>query len=195
MSNHVAELIFSQARSQNGWLDRTVSDEQLHALYEHLKWGPTSMNCSPARFVFLRTTAAKEKLKPALMPGNVDKTMSAPVVVIVGYDTRFYEHLPDLFPHNPAVKTLFEGEEQQQLARTTAFRNGTLQGAWLIATARASGLDCAPMSGFSEAAVDQLFFAGTTVKSNFLCGLGYGDPTKLYPRGPRLAFDQACTLA
>src|SRR5215469_9988190 len=108
MSHSVADLIFSQARSQNGWLDRTVSDEQLHALYDQLKWGPTSMNCSPARFVFLRTSEAKEKLKPALMPGNVDKTMSAPVVVIVGYDTRFYERLPELFPHNPAVKTLFE---------------------------------------------------------------------------------------
>ncbi|QCP52491.1 malonic semialdehyde reductase [Trinickia violacea] len=195
MSNSVADLIFSQARSQNGWLDRPVSDEQLHALYEQLKWGPTSMNCSPARFVFLRTSEAKEKLKPALMPGNVDKTMSAPVVVIVGYDARFYDRLPELFPHNPAVKMLFEGEGKREIAHATAFRNGTLQGAYMIAAARSVGLDCAPMSGFSEAAVDQLFFGGTTVKSNFLCGLGYGDPAKLFPRGPRLAFDQACTFA
>jgi 3-hydroxypropanoate dehydrogenase len=195
MSNSTIDLIFTQARSQIGWLDRPVSDEQLRALYEHLKFGPTSMNCSPARFVFLRTSAAKEKLKPSLMRGNVDKTMNAPVVVIVGYDTRFYERLPDLFPHNPAVKTLFEGEERQEAAHATAFRNSTLQGAYLITAARAMGLDCAPMSGFSEAAVDQLFFGGTTVKSNFLCGLGYGDREKLFPRGPRLAFDEACTLA
>jgi len=195
MSNPVTDLIFTRARSQIGWLDRSVSDEQLRALYEHLKWGPTSMNCSPARFMFLRTSAAKEKLKPALMPGNVDKTMTAPVVVIVGYDTRFFERLPDLFPHNPAVMTLFEGEGKQEAAHATAFRNGTLQGAYLMTAARAMGLDCAPMSGFSEAAVDQLFFGGTTVKSNFLCGLGYGDHERLFPRGPRLGFDEACTLA
>jgi 3-hydroxypropanoate dehydrogenase len=195
MSHPVADLIFAQARSQNGWLDRTVSDEQLHALYEQFKWGQTSVNCSPARFVFLRTSEAKEKLKPALAPGNVEKTMSAPVVVVVGYDTRFYDHLPELFPHNPAVKSWFEGEEKQDLAHSTAFRNGTLQGAYLITAARAVGLDCAPMSGFSEAAVDELFFGGTTVKSNFLCGLGYGNPAKLYSRNPRLTFDQACTLA
>ncbi|MEX3936139.1 malonic semialdehyde reductase [Paraburkholderia phymatum] len=195
MSNPIADQIFSQARSHNGWLDRAVSDEQLHGLYEQMKWGPTSMNCSPARFVFLRTSEAKEKLKPALMPGNVDKTMSAPVVVIVGYDTSFYDRLPELFPHNPAARMLFEGEGKQAVAHATAFRNGTLQGAYLMAAARAMGLDCAPMSGFSEAAVDQLFFGGTTVKSNFLCGLGYGDAAKLHPRLPRLAFDQACTLA
>ncbi|BDC40234.1 malonic semialdehyde reductase [Paraburkholderia terrae] len=196
MSNSsIADLIFSHARSHNAWSDRPVTDAQLRALYEHLKWGPTSVNCSPARFVFLRTSEAKEKLKPALAPGNVDKTLSAPIVAIVAFDTRFYERLPALFPHNPAVASWFEGVEKQEFAHTTAFRNGTLQGAYLIAAARAQGLDCAPMSGFNNAAVDQLFFGGTTVKSNFLCGLGYGDPEKLHPRGPRLAFDEACQLA
>lgn len=191
----IVDTIFSQARSQNGWLDKPVSDAQLHELYELLKWGPTSVNCSPARFVFLRTEQAREKLKPALAPGNVEKTLSAPVVAIIGYDTRFYEHLPKLFPHNPAVKGWFESSEKKDFANLTAFRNGTLQGAYLIAAARAIGLDCGPMSGFDNAAVDSLFFAGTTVKSNFLCGLGYGDSTKVFPRLPRLAFEEACSLA
>lgn len=191
----ITDVIFARARSQNGWLDKPVSDAQLRDLYEHLKWGPTSVNCSPARFVFLRTAEARERLKPALAPGNVEKTLSAPVVVIVGYDTRFYERLPDLFPHNTAVKTWFEGDEKQDFAQTTAFRNGTLQGAYLIAAARAIGLDCGPMSGFNNAAVDSLFFAGTSVKSNFLCGLGHGDSSKVFPRLPRLAFEEACSLA
>lgn len=188
-------IIFEQARSQNGWLDRPVSDSQLRELYELLKWGPTSVNCCPARFVFIRTAEARAKLKPALAPGNVEKTLSAPVVAIVGYDTRFYEHLPKLFPHNPAVKEWFEGEEKREFANVTAFRNGTLQGAYLIAAARALGLDCGPMSGFNNADVDALFFAGTSVKSNFLCGLGYGDPTKVFARLPRLAFEGACSFA
>jgi 3-hydroxypropanoate dehydrogenase len=143
----ITDIIFARARSQNGWLDKPVSDATLRELYEHLKWGPTSVNCSPARFVFLRTEQAREKLKPALAPGNIDKTLSAPVVVIVGYDTCFHEHLPDLFPHNPAVKTWFAGDEKREFAHLTAFRNGTLQGAYLIAAARAIGLDCGLTAG------------------------------------------------
>lgn len=188
-------VIFEQARSQNGWLDRPVSDQQLRELYDVMKWGPTSVNCCPARLVFIRTVQGREKLKTALAPGNVEKTLSAPVVVIVGYDTRFYENLPALFPHNPAVKEWFVGEQKREFANVTAFRNGTLQGAYLITAARALGLDCGPMSGFDNAEVDALFFAGTSVKSNFLCGLGYGDPEKLFARLPRLAFETACSFA
>jgi 3-hydroxypropanoate dehydrogenase len=145
--------------------------------------------------VFVRTPQAKARLKTALAPGNVDKAIGAPVVAIVGYDTHFYERLPVLFPHNPAVKAWFEGPEKVAFAETTAFRNGTLQGAYLMLAARAAGLDCGPMSGFNNAAVDAMFFAGTTVKSNFICAIGHGDLAKVHPRGPRLAFDDACTLA
>ncbi len=187
--------IFGNARSQNGWLDKPVSDAQLREIYEQMKWGPTSVNCSPARIVFLRSPEAKLKLKDALSPGNVDKTMNAPVVAIVGYDTHFYQQLPELFPHNPGVRGWFEGEEKAAFAETTAFRNGTLQGGYLILAARAVGLDCGPMSGFNNAAVDAAFFAGTTVKSNFICGLGHGDLSKVFSRSPRLSFEQACTLA
>jgi 3-hydroxypropanoate dehydrogenase len=194
-STDVIGSIFANARSHNGWLDQDVSDEQLRRVYEHMKWGPTSVNCSPARIVFVRSPEAKARLKVALAPGNVDKTMSAPVVAIVGYDTRFYEQLPTLFPHNPAVQAWFQGEEKAAFAEATAFRNGTLQGAYLMLAARAEGLDCAPMSGFNNTAVDGMFFAGTSVKSNFICGLGHGDPAKVHPRGPRLAFDDVCVLA
>jgi len=188
------DRVFRNGRSQNGWLPEPVSDEQLKQVYELMKWGPTSVNCSPARIVFVRSEAAKAKLKDALSPGNVDKSMTAPVLAVVGYETRFYEDLPRLFPHNPAVKTWFEGEAKLGFAQTTAFRNGTLQGGYLIAAARAVGLDCGPMSGFDNAKVDAAFFAGTSVKSNFICGLGRGDPAKLFPRSPRLSFEEACKL-
>jgi len=187
--------LFRDARSQNGWLDRSVTDSQLRELYDLMKFGPTSVNCSPARIVFVRSQEARQKLVDAVAPGNVDKVMNAPVVAIIGYDTKFYEQLPELFPHNPAVKTWFEGPEKTAFAETTAFRNGTLQGAYLIMAARSVGLDCGPMSGFNNAAVDAAFFAGTTVKSNFICGLGHGDTAKVFPRSPRLSFEQACTLA
>jgi 3-hydroxypropanoate dehydrogenase len=193
-NNDFLSTIFGNARSQNGWLDKSVSDVQLHEIYEQMKWGPTSVNCSPARIVFVRSEEAKLKLKEALAVGNVDKAMSAPVLAIVGYDTHFYEHLPELFPHNPGVRSWFEGEEKAAFAETTAFRNGTLQGGYLILAARAVGLDCGPMSGFNNALVDAAFFAGTSVKSNFICGLGYGDQSKVLARGPRLSFDRACTL-
>jgi 3-hydroxypropanoate dehydrogenase len=188
------DRVFRDGRSQNGWLAEPVSDEQLKQVYELMKWGPTSVNCSPARIVFVRTEAGKAKLKDALSPGNVDKSMTAPVLAVVGYETRFYDDLPRLFPHNPAVKTWFEGEAKIGFAETTAFRNGTLQGGYLIAAARAVGLDCGPMSGFDNAKVDAALFAGTSIKSNFICGLGRGDPSKLFPRSPRLSFEEACKL-
>lgn len=194
-TNELLDKIFRGARSQNGWLPTPVPDSKLQELYDLMKFGPTSVNCSPARLVFVRTEEGRAKLRPALAPGNVEKTMAAPVVAIVGYDTRFYEHLPELFPHNPAVKAWFEGDEKVDFANTTAFRNGTLQGGYLIAAARAVGLDCGPMSGFNNQAVDQAFFAGTSIRSNFICGLGHGDPEKVFARSPRLSFDQACQLA
>jgi len=190
-----SDRLFREARSQNGWTNQPVSDEKLRELYDLMKWGPTSVNCSPARLVFVRTAEAKAKLKEALSPGNLDKAMSAPVVAIVGYDTHFYELLPKLFPHNAGVKAWFEGEAKTAFAETTAFRNSSMQGGYLIAAARTVGLDCGPMSGFDNAKLDAAFFAGTTVKSNFICGLGYGDRSKLFARSPRLAFEEACSLA
>ncbi len=186
------DRLFLTARSHNGWLDRPVIDDQLERLYDIARMGPTSMNCSPARFVFVRSAEGKRRLEPAISPGNLDKAMTAPVVAIIGYDLDFHEHLPRLFPHRE-VRPLFE--DNAELASTTAFRNGTLQGAYVLLAARALGLDCAPMSGFTHAVVDEAFFAGTRIRSNFLCGLGYGDPGKLFPRHPRFAFDDVCRLA
>ncbi|VTU41514.1 malonic semialdehyde reductase [Variovorax sp. RA8] len=194
-ATHYHDILFRQARSHNGWSEQSISDHKLRELYELMKWGPTSVNCSPARIVFVRTPEAKARLKDALSPGNVDKAMSAPVIAIIGYDTRFYEQLPRLFPHNPAVKSWFEGEAKDGFAQTTALRNSSLQGGYLIAAARALGLDCGPMSGFDNAKVDAAFFAGSTVRSNFICALGHGDPVKLHARGPRLSFEEACTLS
>ncbi|MBA4742252.1 MAG: malonic semialdehyde reductase [Azoarcus sp.] len=185
------DLIFREARTHNVWLDQQVSDETLHELYDLMKYGPTSANCCPARIVFVRSREAKERLRPALAKGNVDKTMSAPVTAIIGYDLRFYEKLPELFPHTDA-RSWFSGNEE--LADATAKRNGSLQGAYLIIAARSVGLDCGPMSGFDQAKVDAEFFNGTDVRSNFLCNLGYGDASALHPRSPRLDFDEACTL-
>jgi 3-hydroxypropanoate dehydrogenase len=192
---HFIDRVFREGRSQNGWLPREVPQQLLEQVYELARMGPTSVNCSPARIVFVRSPEAKLQLREALAPGNVEKTMSAPVVAIVGYDTRFYERLPMLFPHNPGVKSWFDAPGKEGFAEVTAFRNGTLQGAYLIAAARALGLDCGPMSGFDNAKVDAAFFAGTGVKSNFICGLGYGDQAKLFPRSPRLSFEEACSFA
>jgi 3-hydroxypropanoate dehydrogenase len=188
------QKLFTEARSQNGWSDRTVSDDQVRQIYDLMKWGPTSLNSSPARIVIVRSSAAKAMLKEALSPGNVDKAMTAPVIVIIGHDLLFYEKLPELFPHNPAVKALFEGESKASFAEATAFRNGTLQGAYFMIAARALGLDCGPMSGFDNAKVDAAFFPDGSVKSNFICGIGYGDESKLFARSPRLAFDQVCSV-
>jgi len=196
MSEKLAEValdqLFRTARTFNAFLPREVTDEQLHALYELAKFGPTSANSSPARLVFVKSASAKEKLKPFLSEGNRAKTLAAPVTVIVATDHAFYEQLPKLFPHADA-RSWFVGN--QPLIDTTAFRNGTLQGAYVIMAARALGLDCGPMSGFDNAGVDQAFFAGTTVKSNFLINMGYGDTSRdFFPRSPRLSFDEACRV-
>lgn len=187
------DQLFLEAHTHNAWQDKPVADELLHRLYDNLRMAPTSMNCSPARIVFVKTKAAKEKLDQAMMEGNRAKTMAAPVTAIIGYDTRFFEQLPKLFPPMPKAQDTFSGNAA--LADITAFRNGTLQGAYLIIAARALGLDCGPMSGFDNAKVDELFFAGTHVKSNFICNLGYGDAKGVYPRSPRLAFNEACKIA
>src|SRR5579875_2200381 len=171
------DRLFRTARTHNLWADRPVSDETLRSLYDLLKWGPTSANSSPARFLFLRSQWAKERLRPALSAGNLDKTMAAPVTVVVAYDSQFYEQLPRLFPHADA-RSWFAGNEA--LANETAFRNGTLQGAYLIMAARALGLDCGPMSGFDKAVVDEAFLTGRGWKSNFLINLGYGDEAGLF---------------
>jgi len=185
------DQIFRESRTHNAWLDKDVPDALLHELVDLVKLGPTSANCSPARILFVKSQAAKDKLKPHLSEGNRDKTMKAPVCAIIGYDLDFYEHLPKLFPHTDA-RSWFAGNEQKIF--DTAFRNGTLQGAYLIVGARALGLDCGPMSGFDNKGVDRDFFAGTNVKSNFLCNLGYGDGAKLLPRSPRFAFDEMARI-
>jgi 3-hydroxypropanoate dehydrogenase len=185
------DQLFRDARTYNAWQDRDVPDSLLHELIDLAKLGPTSANCSPARFLFVKSRAAKEKLKPHLSEGNREKTMKAPVCAIIGYDLDFYEHLPYLFPHTNA-KSWFEGKPKK--IEETAFRNGSLQGAYLIMAARALGLDCGPMSGFDNEAVDKEFFADTNVKSNFLCNLGFGDGADLKPRAPRFRFDQIALI-
>jgi 3-hydroxypropanoate dehydrogenase len=192
LDDGVLDLIFRKARTQNGWLATPVTDAELRAIYDLMRLGPTSANCCPARILFLRTPEAKARLLPALSAGNVDKTKAAPVTAIIGYDTRFHELLPRLFPHKPEMAQTFA--KGASLAETTAFRNSTLQGAYFMIAARAVGLDVGGMSGFDNAKVDAEFFPDGRVKSNFLCNLGHGDPTKVLPRLPRLDFDEACTL-
>ena len=206
LSDEALNQVFVEARTHSTWLDKPVSDEILRQLYDLMKWGPTSANGSPARFVFLRTPEAKERLRPALAPGNVKKTMTAPVTAIIAYDLLFFEKLSKLFPQAPGMRDLFA--HNPQLVEETAKRNSSLQGAYLMIAARALGLDCGAMSGFDNAKVDeeffgagkecegceQEFFPAGHVKSNFLCNLGYGDELKLFPRGPHLAFSEACTL-
>src|SRR6185312_7911552 len=187
------DQLFREARSHNAWRDEPISDETLRVLYDLLKFGPTSANSSPARFVFIRTKEGKEKLAPALSSGNMQKTMAAPVTVIVAYDPRFHEKLPKLFPHNPDAASWFTSNGS--LAATTAFRNGTLQGAYLMLAARALGLDVGGMSGFDNAKVDEAFLADRGWRSNFLVNIGRGDPAGLFNRSPRLDFDEACVLA
>jgi len=185
--------LFLEARTQNGWLPTLVTDAQLRRIYDILKMGPTSANSSPARFVFLRTPEAKARLLPALTPGNVDKTKQAPVTVIIGYDTRFHEWLPTkLFAHRPEMADNYA--KNPALAEITAFRNGTLQGAYFMLAARAVGLDVGGMSGFDNARVDAEFFPDGRVRSNFLCNVGHGDPSKVMQKLPRLDFEEACTL-
>lgn len=190
--NVTTEQLFTEARTHNVWLDEPVSDEQLRQLYDLLKWGPTSANCSPMRVIFCKSPEAKAKLVPLMDPGNREKTGNAPVTAIIGMDMAFYDHLPKLFPHTDA-RPWFAGKEAK--IAETAFRNSSLQGAYLILAARAIGLDCGPMSGFDAAGVDAAFWAGTTVKTNFVCSLGHGDSTRLFPRSPRLTFEEACSIA
>jgi 3-hydroxypropanoate dehydrogenase len=186
------DQLFNTARTHNAWQARPVADELLTRIYDSMRMGPTSANCSPARIVFVKSKEAKEKLRPALMGGNIDKSMAAPVTAIIGYDLHFYEKMEQLFPHDLTARSWFDKDEQT--AFSAAFRNGTLQGAYLMLAARAYGLDCGPMSGFDNAMVDKLFFDGTHVKSNFLCNLGYGDPAGIFPRSPRLSFEEACKI-
>ncbi|MEW6099676.1 MAG: malonic semialdehyde reductase [Pseudomonadota bacterium] len=190
--NITTEQLFDDARTHNAWLDRPVPDELLHRLYDLMKWGPTSANCCPARILFVKTPEAKARLVPCMSEGNQAKTAAAPVTAIIGMDMHFYEKLPQLFPHNPEARSWFEGKPE--VIHSTAFRNSSLQGGYFIMAARALGLDCGPMSGFDAPRVDAEFWLGTAVKTNFICNLGYGDPSQLFPRSPRLAFEQACRI-
>jgi 3-hydroxypropanoate dehydrogenase len=185
------DLIFRSARTHSAWLDQPVGDDLLRELYDLMKWAPTSANSSPARIVFVKSEPAKQRLLSAVIPGNIDKTRTAPVTAIIAQDHEFYEKLPHLFPHADA-RSWFVGN--QPLIDTTAFRNATLQGAYLILAARALGLDAGPMSGFDNAKVDQEFFSGTHIRSNFLINIGYGDASELFPRSPRLPFEEATQI-
>ena len=192
LNNEALDLLFRNARTHNVWLDKPVTDALLHQLYDLMKWGPTSANSSPARIVFVKSPEAKEKLVACMSEGNAAKTLQAPVTAIIGMDMEFYEKLPQLFPHTDA-RSWFAGK--QAAIDATAFRNSSLQGAYLIVAARALGLDCGPMSGFDADKLNAAFFAGTPVKANFVCSLGYGDASKLFARSPRLSFEEACTIA
>lgn len=192
LSKEALETLFLDARTFNSWTDKPVETATLQTLWNLLRMGPTSANCSPARIVFVSSAEAKATLKPCLSPGNVDQSMAAPVTAIIGQDMKFYDRLPELFPHADA-RAWFAGKDAA--IAETAFRNSSLQGAYMIMAARALGLDCGPMSGFDKQKVDAAFFAGTDVKSNFLCNIGYGTEAGLYPRGPRLAFADACRVA
>ena len=185
------DLLFRKARSHNGWLDKPVSQETLRAAFDIAKMGPTSANCSPMRIIFVQTAEEKKRLEPALSSGNFDKTMNAPVTAIIANDYEFYEQFDFLFPHDDA-RSWFSGN--QALIDTTAMRNGSLQGAYFMLACRAIGLDVGPMSGFENNVVDAEFFKDTKIRSNFLCNLGYGDTSKLFPRSPRFAFEEVCTL-
>ncbi len=186
------DQIFRAARTQNAWTDAPVSETMLRAVYDLMRMGPTSANCSPARIVFVTSAEGKAKLALLLSGNNREKTMKAPAVAIIGHDMKFYDQIPRLFPHAPGAREWFTAPA---VAEATAFRNGTLQGAYFMIAARALGLDCGPMSGFDQAGVDAAFFAGTDIKSNFLCSVGIGDPSAIFERGPRLSFEEACSIA
>jgi 3-hydroxypropanoate dehydrogenase len=194
LDNTALDTLFRQARSHNAWLPAAVSDDEIRAIYDLLKWAPTSANCSPARFLFLRATKDKERLLPTLGPTNRDKAMQAPAIAIIGTDLKFYDKIPKLFAHNPAAREWFAAAGKEEHARVTGFRNGSLQGAYFIIAARALGFDCGPMSGFDNAKVDAEFFPDGQIKSNFICCFGHGDPAKIMPRNPRLSFEEACQL-
>ena len=191
LSADAIDQIFRTARTRNAWTDKPVTPDDMRAIYDLAKMGPTSANISPARFVWVASAAGKERLAALALPSNAPKIRQAPVTVIVGYDLDFAEKVPQLFPHNPGAKAWFADPE---FARVAAFRNGTLQGAYLIMAARALGFDCGPMSGFDNAKVDADFFAGTRVESNFICSIGHGTDANLYERSPRLTFEEACRI-
>lgn len=191
LNDTALNTLFLQAHTQQGWREQDVSDAQLQQIYDLMKWGPTSANCSPARIVFVKSPQAKEKLLACMNAGNIEKTRTAPVTAIIGMDMEFYEKLPQLFPHTDA-RSWFAGN--QPLIDATAMRNSSLQGGYFIMAARAVGLDCAPMSGFNADKMNEAFFAGTSVKANFVCSIGYGDSSKVHARGPRLSFDEACKI-
>lgn len=193
LSQQALDILFLQARTHNAWLDKPVDDTLLQRVWDLARMGPTSANCSPMRIVFVKTPAAKARLQPALIEGNRAKTLAAPVTAIFGNDSQFYDLLPKLFPHTDA-RAWFAGPGKEEVAATTAFRNGTLQAAYFMLAARTLGLDCGPMSGFDNAMVDHEFFPGGRIKSNFICNLGYGDPSRLFPRSPRLEFEEACRI-
>ena len=190
--NITTEQLFDNARTHNGFKADAIPEATLRQLYDLLKWGPTSANCSPARFIFVTSPEAKAKLLDGMSAGNQEKTQAAPVSVIIGMDMEFFEKLPQLFPHADA-KSWFVGK--QPMIDATAFRNSSLQGGYLILAARSLGLDCGPMSGFDAAKIDAAFWSGTSVKTNFICNLGHGDASKLFSRSPRLCFDEACSIA
>lgn len=191
ISDTAMDILFREARTYNGWQDKEVSDVLVQAIYDLMKWGPTSANCSPARFKFVKSKEAKQTLKPLMAEGNVDKTMAAPVTVIIANDKEFYEHLPKLFPHTDA-RSWFAGKEKA--IEETATRNGTLQGAYLMLAARSLGLDCGPMSGFDKQGVKDAFFPDDNVEVNFLCNIGYGDPDSLFDRSPRFDFEEIAEI-
>ncbi len=191
-SAYLIESVFENARSHGQWLPTAVGDELLRALYERAKWGPTSMNCQPMRLRFVTSPQAKQQLVACVNPANQPKVLGAPVTVIVGQELGFPQTLATQFPHKTDALSYYEGKPD--LVATTALRNSSLQGAYLMMAARSLGLDCGPLSGFDSAAVDSVFWAGTTVRTNFLCNLGHGDPTALRPRGPRLPFDEVCRI-
>ena len=189
--NKIKDL-FIAGRTHNDWIEKDVPDSLLHELYNLMKWGPTSANCSPARIKFIKSQEAKNRLVKYLIESNIEKTISAPVSAIIAYDTKFYEFIPKLFPHNPEAKEWFSGSEE--FAEVTAFRNSSLQGAYFILAARTLGLDCGPMSGFDNVGIDNEFFSESDFKSNFICNIGYGDHNKLFDRSPRFDFDEVCKI-
>ena len=189
--NKIKDL-FIAGRTHNDWIEKDVPDSLLHELYNLMKWGPTSANCSPARIKFIKSQEAKNRLVKYLIESNIEKTISAPVTAIIAYDTKFYEFIPKLFPHNPEAKEWFSGSEE--FAEVTAFRNSSLQGAYFILAARTLGLDCGPMSGFDNVGIDDEFFSESNFKSNFICNIGYGDHNKLFDRSPRFDFDEVCKI-
>ncbi|MGQ0742471.1 MAG: malonic semialdehyde reductase [Alphaproteobacteria bacterium] len=191
INDEALDILFRKARSQNKWQKKPVTPQILMAVYDLMRWGPTTANTQPCRIVFLMSQEAKERLRPHLDPGNIEKTMTAPAVAILAYDLEFARNLHKTFPHNPEAPGWYK---EPKKAEVTAFRNASLQGAYFMLAARAIGLDCGPMSGFDNAGVDREFFPGGTVKSNFLCGVGYGDPGGVLDRLPRLAFDEACKI-